>query len=118
MAQKGYISEFMNGGRILSHGKIESLSQGFKLPNDTPFSVYIRPKDTASEALDTVLSVKCYQDERFSDAPIAYNDWSPMAIVEIATSIGVAVLGWSRYDSLNLHIGSETYALLGIVQEV
>jgi hypothetical protein len=89
MAQKGYISEFMNGGRIVSHGKIESLSQGFKLPNDTPFSVYIRPKDTASEALDTVLSVKCYQDERFSDAPIAYNDWSPMAIVEIAPDMEI-----------------------------
>lgn len=69
MAQKGYISEFMNGGRILSHGKIESLSQGFKLPNDTPFSVYIRPKDTASEALDTVLSVKCFRMRDFPMLP-------------------------------------------------
>ena len=83
MGKKGYISEFMNGGRIVSHGKIKSLATGFNLPNETPFSVYIRPKFGTSE-IDTLLSVKCYQDEAFADAPIAYNDWSPMAIVEIA----------------------------------
>lgn len=83
MAQKGYISEFMNGGRIVSHGKIESLAQGFKLPGDMLFSVYARPKSTGSN-VDTVLSVKCYQDEDFSDAPVAFHDWSPMAIKEIA----------------------------------
>lgn len=40
MRSKGYISEFMNGGRIVSHGKIESLAQGFKLPKDALFTVY------------------------------------------------------------------------------
>ena len=44
MGRQGYISEFMNGGRILSHGKIESLANGFSLPNDALFSLYIRPK--------------------------------------------------------------------------
>lgn len=83
MAQKGYISEFMNGGRIVSHGKINDLSNGFKLPGDVPFSVYVRPKFSTS-TLDTVLSVRCTQDEQLSEAPIVFNDWSPMAIVELA----------------------------------
>lgn len=83
MPKKGYISEFVNGGRIVSHGQITDLSQGFKLPNDAPFSVYIRPKSSVS-ALDTVVSVKCYQDSDFSDAPVVFNDWSPLVISEIA----------------------------------
>lgn len=83
MGQKGYISEFMNGGRIVAHGKINDLSNGFKLPNGEPFSVYVRPKYSVS-TLDTVLSVRCYQDEAFSEAPVPYNDWSPMAVSEIA----------------------------------
>lgn len=35
MGKKGYISEFMGGGRIVSHGKIADLSKGFKLPSGT-----------------------------------------------------------------------------------
>lgn len=83
MAKKGYISETMNGGRIVSHGKITDLSQGFKLPKGALFSIYIRPKFSVS-TLDTVISVKCYQDGDFSEAPVAFNDWSPLAIREIA----------------------------------
>lgn len=101
MGKKGYISEFMNGGRIVSHGKIESLAAGFKLPNETPFSVYIRPKYSASN-MDTVLSVKCYQDEKFSDAPIAYNDWSPMAISEIAPNAAIL-------DTCDIYWGCGSY---------
>ena len=56
MARQGYISEFMNGGRILSHGKIENLADGFSLPNDALFSIYIRPKYSSS-TVDAVLSV-------------------------------------------------------------
>ena len=100
MAKKGYISEFMNGGRIVSHGQITDLSSGFSLPNEVPFSVYIRPKYSASE-MDTVMSVKCYQDEEFSDAPIAYCDWSPMAITEIAPS--------SILDTCDVYWGSGSY---------
>lgn len=83
MGQKGYISEFMNGGRIVSHGQITDLSKGFTLPNEEPFSIFIRPKFGVS-TLDTVLSVRCSQDNGCSDVPIAYNDWSPLAVVEIA----------------------------------
>lgn len=82
--KKGYISEAMNGGRIVSHGKITDLSSGFKLPNGKLFSVFIRPKFSVS-TVDTVLSVKCQQDSDFCEAPVVYNDWSPLAIKEIAS---------------------------------
>ena len=69
--QKGYISEFMNGGRIVAHGQITDLSEGFKLAGGALFSVYARPRNAVG--VDTVLSVRCYQDEDFSDAPLVCN---------------------------------------------
>lgn len=83
MGRKGYISEFMNGGRIVAHGKIDDLANGFSLPNEAPFSIYIRPKYSAS-TVDAVLNIKCYQDEEYSEAPVVLNDWSPLAITAIA----------------------------------
>lgn len=84
MAKNGYISEPMNAGRILSHGKITSLASGFSLNGGKPFSLYIKPKYSVS-TLDTTLSVRCSQDDECAEAPFAYNDWSPLAIVEIAS---------------------------------
>ncbi len=81
----GYISEFMSGGRILSHGKITSLTGGFKLPGEQPFTIYVRPKTTVSGS-DILISVKCYSEELTSEAPFPYGDWSPLAIREIAPS--------------------------------
>lgn len=101
MGRQGYISEFMNGGRILSHGKIESLANGFSLPNDTLFSLYIRPKYSNS-TVDAVLSVKCYQDDEFSDAPVVLNDWSPMAIKAIAPNADIL-------NTHDLYWGAGTY---------
>lgn len=79
MNQKGYISETINGGRIVAHGQIKNLSQPFSLPGNTPFSVYVRPKAETAK-LDTILNVRCWQDKTFSDAPVALYDWSPLAI--------------------------------------
>ena len=59
MEQKGYISEFMSGGRIVSHGKISDLTNGFSLPGNAPFSIYVKPKFIGSD-IDAVLNVKCY----------------------------------------------------------
>ena len=121
MGRQGYISEFMNGGRILSHGKIESLANGFSLPNDALFSLYIRPKYSSS-SVDAVLSVKCYQDDEFSDAPVVLNDWSPMAIKRLrrmrifstlTTSIGVLELTSKRYDRIGIHIPIAAVAPMG-----
>ena len=82
MGQKGYINEIMNASRIVSHGKITDLSGGFSLPGGQRFSIYVRPK-AETEDLDTVLSVRCAQDVELSEAPVPFNDWTPMAIVEI-----------------------------------
>ena len=96
MTKKGYISEFMGGGRIVAHGKITDLTQGFRLPNGELFTLYVRPRNSGT-TLDTVLSVRCYQDEDFTEAPLVYNDWSPLAISEIAPDtelLQVADLYW------------------------
>lgn len=83
MAKKGYISEMIGGGRIVSHGQIGDLSRGFSLPNGEPFTVYVRPKFSVS-TLDTVLGVRLYQEESFAPAPVVFNDWSPLLISELA----------------------------------
>lgn len=82
MNKKGYISEFLNGGRIVSHGQVTDLSKGFKLKSGNPFSVYIRPR-SAVVSFDTVINVKCYQDDAFHAAPFTFYDWSPLSILEI-----------------------------------
>ena len=70
MKQKGYISEFINGGRIVSHGKVENLDNGFSLPDNMPFSVYIRPKAETAK-IDVIMNVRCWQEQVFSDSPFA-----------------------------------------------
>lgn len=85
---KDHVTEFMNGGRILSVGQISDLSNGFYISDPsadfkTPFSVYIRPKFTTTD-VDVVISVKLLKDdEDFADAPVVLNDWSPLAITEL-----------------------------------
>jgi len=83
MNEKGYIGEFMSVGRIVSHGQITDLTDGFSLSGNVPFSVYVRPKASISNA-DILLNVRCYQDDDFSPVPIGLNDWTPLSIIEIA----------------------------------
>ena len=84
MPKNGYISEFVNGGRIVSHGKIESLANGFKIGEDgVPFTIYVRPKN-ATSAIDVIIRLKCYQDDEASNVPVPLNDWSPLLVREIA----------------------------------
>lgn len=67
--------------RILSHGQIDDLSAVFKMK--TPFSVYVRPKQTNLDS-DVLLNCKCICDDEMSVLPVALNDWTPAMIVEIA----------------------------------
>lgn len=99
----------MNGGRILSHGKIENLADGFSLPNDALFSIYIRPKYSSS-TVDAVLSVKCYQDDEFSDAPVVLNE---RIFSTLTTSIGELGLTSKRYDRLGFHLPIAAAAPMG-----
>lgn len=73
----------MQSLRILSHGRIDDLSAGFKLRHSIPFSVYVRPKEMTLDH-DMVIQAKCICDENVSALPVALNDWTPAAIVEIA----------------------------------
>jgi hypothetical protein len=88
MKQKGYISEFINGGRIVSHGKVENLDNGFSLSDNMPFSVYIRPKAETAK-IDVIMNVRCWQEQVFSDAPFVLNDWSPLAISAIGADSSI-----------------------------
>ena len=63
MKQKGYISEFINGGRIVSHGKVENLDNGFSLPDNMPFSVYIRPKAETAK-IDVIIRAQRLESAR------------------------------------------------------
>lgn len=103
--QKGYISDSLFGGRIVSHGQITDLSSGFNL-NGKLFTIYIRPKYSVSD-LDTVLSVKCYQDEICKPAPIAYNEWSPLCITEIAPDANIL-------STNDIYWGSGSYVEEGV----
>lgn len=69
--------------RVCSHGIIENLSSGFKLRHNSPFSVYIRPKEDTL-AYDVLLKCKCICDENVSALPVPLYNWSAAAIVEIA----------------------------------
>lgn len=71
--------------RILSKGQIQNISQGFKLGNGAPFSVFIKPKVTSMSTC-TLISCKLVGDTEFSNFPVPLNDWTPGAIKEIAAN--------------------------------
>jgi hypothetical protein len=85
MNTKGFISDIINGTRIVSGGKIGSLTEAFSLPHGTPFTIYIRPKNEV-DTVDTVLSVMLYQQDGFVNMPFLFYDWSPLCITEIAAN--------------------------------
>ena len=68
--------------RILSHGQITDLSQGYKA--DYPFSVYLRPKEGVGYQDDVLVRCRCMCDREMSDLPVAVGDWTTAAIVELA----------------------------------
>ena len=68
--------------RILSHGQITDLSQGYKA--DYPFSIYMRPKEGVEYQDDVLVRCRCMCDKEMSDLPVAVGDWTTAAIVELA----------------------------------
>lgn len=87
-----YVSEFVNGGRIVCHGKIDDLSEGFTLKGNVPFSLYIRQKseedidptyDGDLSDTDVLVTAKCYEDCDATPIPVAMLQWSPVLFNEI-----------------------------------
>ena len=68
--------------RILSHGQITDLSEGYRA--DYPFSVYLRPKEGVEYQDDVLVRCRCMCDKELSDLPVAVGDWTTAAIVELA----------------------------------
>lgn len=78
--------------RVLSHGQITDLSQGFDL-GGKPFSVFVRPKKVTMEA-NVLLNCKCICDKEASDLPVPIGDWTPAAIASISPN----AISLSEYD--------------------
>ncbi len=81
-----HISPEMSAGRIVSKGKIGSLSNGFRLKESKPFSVYVRPKTLTTMERDVLLNCKLYAEEEFCEVPVNLFGWVELCIVEIAPS--------------------------------
>ena len=75
----------MTDTRICAKGQITDLSHGFRLPNGSPFSLYVRPisdiVDSDSIPTDTVVQCKLICDKEVSGLPMHLGDWTPGKIV-------------------------------------
>ena len=81
-----YVSESMFVSRIVSKGRIESLTNGFKLKDEAPFSVYVRPKTVTTLERDVLINCKLYKEDEFSECPISLFAWVELVVIEIAPS--------------------------------
>lgn len=69
--------------RIISKGKIDTLTgRGFTL-GGVPFSIYVRHKSGLVEN-DTVVNCRLIGDNHYGDFPVPVGDWTPGMIVAIA----------------------------------
>ena len=78
-----FITDGMQSGRLNSHGEIITLSSGFSLENDYPFTIFIIPKANISNGIisqptEIGLIVNCslYADDIQSDCPFILGQWS------------------------------------------
>lgn len=80
--------------RILSHGKITDLSNGFSLPGKAPFSIFVREKGIATMSTNVLMDCKCICDQSASALPVPIGDWTPAEITEISP----AAISLDTYD--------------------
>ena len=106
--KKDYVNDVMSSTRILSHGKIADLSKGFVLPSKEAFSIFLMPKQ-GYEITDPaiLLNVRLSQDEDASNVPVLLNEWSALAIEEIAAG------QQSVLDSVDIYWGGGNYITNG-----
>ncbi|HCY40429.1 MAG TPA: hypothetical protein DHV48_03610 [Prolixibacteraceae bacterium] len=88
--EKGFVSDQMRSGRIVSHGQITDLTNGFKPTNEVTFSIIVIPKAnitagviSAPTDLGIMVSMAMYQDDGFSDYPVYFNTETIALIKEI-----------------------------------
>ena len=79
------MNDSLYSSRILSHGKITDLTGGFSLPDNLPFSVYVRKKANTLDT-DVIMKCRCILDSEESDLPVPLNDWTPAEIVKISAN--------------------------------
>lgn len=74
----------MSAGRIVSKGKISDLTNGFRLAERKPFSVYVRPKTLSTLERDVIINCKLYSEKEFGEVPVPLFGWVELCIIEIA----------------------------------
>lgn len=94
-AKNNYVSEQMFNSRITCHGQVTDLSNGFKLKDEQPFSLYIRPKAATAGAQDVLVSVKLYKEDECSPIPVTLHGWQEFMAVELDASNAELL---ARYD--------------------
>lgn len=92
--ESNYVTETMFVSRITCKGKVESLEHGFRLKDEQPFSVYIRPKTLTTMERDVLLNYKLYKEDAASEVPVPLFGWVELEVVEIAPSASLL----SNYD--------------------
>lgn len=73
----------MNDLKILSHGKVTDLSNGFSLDGGKSFTICVIPK-TATMDMTTLVSCRLLCDRECSSLPVVLNDWAPVQIQALA----------------------------------
>lgn len=73
----------MNELKILSHGKVTDLSNGFSLGGGKSFTICVVPKTPTMELI-ALVSCRLLCDSQHSDLPVVLNDWAPVQIQALA----------------------------------
>lgn len=81
-----YVSEQVFSSRIVSHGRIENLTDGFRLKDEQPFSLYIRPKSVTTVTTDVLVNARLYKDSQCSPVPVSVYCWQELMVVELDAS--------------------------------
>ncbi|MDH6308131.1 hypothetical protein M2451_002650 [Dysgonomonas sp. PFB1-18] len=102
---KNYVSETMFVSRIVAKGKVTDLTNGFKLKDGAPFSIYVRPKTLTTLDRDAIINCKLYKEDDFSECPVSLFTWVELVLIEIAPSedlLGKYEIYWGSGDGAEL----------------
>lgn len=90
-----YVSEQMFVSRICSHGQVTDLTNGFKLKDEQPFSLFVKPKSATTGVVAVMVDVRLYKETECSPCPCTLNGWQELEVVELAASNAELL---ERYD--------------------